>query len=109
MLYSRLQLRRAEENQMTTRLFLTFASLLLVASMVGCKKEDTSKPATSNTNRAAQSTPDQFAATRGIFAKNCQNCHGATGDGGPVKLEDGSRLNVPRLRQGHAVRHGDPD
>jgi len=31
------------------------------------------------------------------------------GKGGPVKLEDGTRLRVPSLREGHALRHPDSD
>jgi len=41
--------------------------------------------------------------------KNCKECHGEKGDGGPVKLEDGTRLKVPSLREGHALRHPDSD
>jgi len=46
---------------------------------------------------------------RELFAKNCQKCHGSTGTGGPVKLEDGTKLKVPSLREGHALRHPDSD
>ena len=46
---------------------------------------------------------------RELFAKNCQKCHGPTGTGGPVKLEDGTKLKVPSLREGHALRHPDSD
>jgi mono/diheme cytochrome c family protein len=56
-----------------------------------------------------KSTPDPMAATRGLYAKNCQECHGAKGDGGPVKLQDGTKLKVPSLREGHALRHPDSD
>src|SRR5262245_17686960 len=55
------------------------------------------------------STPDPAAATRGIYAKDCQECHGVNGHGGPVKLEDGTKLKVPSLREGHALRHPDSD
>jgi mono/diheme cytochrome c family protein len=44
-----------------------------------------------------------------VFAKNCQSCHGVEGKGGPVKLEDGTRLRVPSFREGHALRHPDSD
>ena len=60
-------------------------------------------------NSGAQSTPDEFAATRAVFDKNCKGCHGDTGAGGPVKLPDGTRLKVPSLREGHALRHPDSD
>ena len=58
---------------------------------------------------AATATPDAFANVRGIFVKDCQNCHGVDGVGGPVKLEDGKTLKVPSFRAGHALRHADSD
>jgi mono/diheme cytochrome c family protein len=67
------------------------------------------KSATAPTRRQPSATPDPFAATRAVFAKNCQQCHGESGTGGPVKLEDGTRLKVPSLREGHALRHPDSD
>src|SRR5213083_165640 len=60
-----------------------------------------------NNNSGAQSTPDEFAATRAVFDKNCKGCHGDTGAGWPVKSPDGTRLKVPSLREGHALRHPD--
>ena len=83
------------------------AALLL---MTGCQPiAEHSGTNSANNNSAAQSTPDQFAATRAVFEKNCKRCHGETGSGGPVKLEDGTRLKVPSLREGHALRHPDSD
>src|SRR5262249_16100148 len=78
------------------------------AFVIGCHTDKTNAPSNTSANRAT-STPDQFAATRGLFAKNCQNCHGANGQGGPVKLDDGTKLKVPSLREGHALRHPDSD
>lgn len=76
-----------------------------------CSKQTGPTMTNRNTNAATASsaTPDPFAATRGVFAKNCQSCHGVDGKGGPVKLEDGTRLKVPSLREGHALRHPDSD
>ena len=83
------------------------AALLL---MTGCQHiAEHSGTNSANNNSGAQSTPDQFAATRAVFEKNCKRCHGETGNGGPVKLEDGTRLKVPSLREGHALRHPDSD
>ena len=79
--------------------------------MCGCSNQ----PTTSNTETkaspvaAATATPDAFAGVRGIYAKDCQNCHGVDGLGGPVKLEDGKTLKVPTFRAGHALRHTDSD
>jgi mono/diheme cytochrome c family protein len=76
-----------------------------------CSKQTNPTTTNRNTNAAVASsaTPDPFAATRGVFAKDCQSCHGIEGKGGPVKLEDGTRLRVPSLREGHALRHPDSD
>ena len=81
--------------------------MLLIAA--ACKQQSTTAPSNTSTNRGASSTPDQFANARALFAKDCQSCHGANGAGGPVKLEDGTRLKVPSLREGHALRHPDSD
>src|SRR5437762_14224290 len=46
-----------------------------------CNKQTTTAPATNaNTATKSEATPDPFAATRGVFAKNCQSCHGVEGD-----------------------------
>jgi mono/diheme cytochrome c family protein len=85
---------------------IPFALLLLT----GCQSD---KPAnTPNTNgnsTTAKATPDEFAATRALYEKNCKLCHLANGEGGPVKLEDGTKLKVPSLREGHALKHPDSD
>ena len=90
------------------------ASLLIILTTIfitSCSNQTTPTSTTrpsANSNTAA-ATPDPFAATRGVFAKECQSCHGVDGKGGPVKLEDGTRLRVPSLREGHALRHPDSD
>lgn len=91
--------------------FLSSLTLLLLT----CACNQSSTPAVSNSSNTSgnssgpAATPDPFAAARGVFAKNCQTCHGPIGAGGPVKLEDGTKLKVPNLREGHAVRHPDSD
>src|SRR5215813_5600024 len=80
--------------------------------VIGAACSKSPAPPTNNStanNQVSNATPDPFAATRGVFVKNCQNCHGPTGAGGPVKLEDGTKLKVPSLREGHALRHPDSD
>ena len=78
--------------------------------MCACSNQPTT---TTNTETkaapAATATPDAFANVRGIYAKDCQNCHGVDGVGGTVKLEDGKTLKVPSFRAGHALRHTDLD
>src|SRR5256886_2917102 len=82
--------------------------VLLALSAAGCPS--TTKTTNGNTTRpAAPATPDAFAASRAVYMKNCKECHGENGDGGRVKLEDGTKLKVPSLREGHALRHPDSD
>ena len=88
-------------------IFITIAALFLVAA---CKTAQTiNSPVASKSSPAAQSTPDPFAVGRASFEKNCKQCHGANGEGGRVKLEDGTKLKVPSFREGHALRHPDSD
>src|SRR5881275_2231601 len=93
---------------MTRRLAITIIGLSLLAA-TACKQQSTTTSSNPTAKPGASSTPDQFANVRGLYAKDCQNCHGAKAEGGPVKLEDGTRLKVPSLREGHALRHPDSD
>src|SRR5437660_4600236 len=93
---------------MTRRLAITIIGLSLLAT-TACKQQSTTTSSNTTAKPGASSTPDQFANARGYYAKDCQTCHGANGEGGPVKLEDGTRLKVPSLREGHALRHPDSD
>jgi mono/diheme cytochrome c family protein len=86
---------------------LMMAALLLL--MAACQTDKTVNTPTANKTPAPPSTPDQFAPMRASFEKNCKLCHGANGEGGPVKLEDGTKLKVPSLREGHALKHPDSD
>jgi cytochrome c550 len=92
------------------QLGLLVVAILLFA--VACSKTDS---ATTNQSRpAGPSSPanasqDEFAAIRIVFKKECVSCHGDDGSGGPVKLEDGTTLKVPSLREGHALKHKDEE
>ena len=93
---------------MTTRSSIVVVAGLLLLIAIACKTNQTSSlPASNNNHPVSQSTPDQFAAIRPIYEKECKSCHGETGLGGPVKLDDGSKLKVPSLREARAVRHED--
>ena len=101
---------------MNHRLLILFAVAIFlpVLFITGCNKggiapmaknDDRQAPATAT----ATATPDEFASARAAFDKNCKSCHGERGQGGPVKLEDGTKLKVPTLCEGHALRHPDSD
>lgn len=100
---------------MIRRHVLVLFAAAAFAAASGCKNEQTTTTTNNgngngNANRvASSSTPDEFAAVKVIYTKDCQECHGANGDGGPVTLKDGSKLKVPTLRAGHALRHKDEE
>ena len=80
----------------------------LTIFLIGCgsvsDKRRTSGPlATPATSTAANSKE------RELFSKNCVVCHQAKGEGGTVKLEDGTKLKVPSLKAGRTIRHSDKD
>jgi len=56
----------------------------------------------------ANVTPDEFAAARANFQKNCSACHGPDAKGGPVTVQ-GKKLKVPSMTEGHALKHSDED
>ena len=76
----------------------------------------TETPTTTNTNTsragaspaapAATATPDPLATARANFAKHCEPCHGPTGEGGLVKVEN-KQIKVPSLKSDHAIKHTD--
>ena len=57
---------------------------------------------------AATATPDEFAAARANYKKNCESCHGEKAEGGIVKV-DNKKLKVPSLKTAHAIHHPDAD
>ena len=89
--------------------------LFAIAALVfatACKTEIASNRSNANSKGAtpqSQGTPDHFAAVRTIYEKDCRECHGQKGEGGPVTLKDGTRLKVPSLGTGHALRHSDAE
>src|SRR5437868_13989193 len=93
---------------MMVRSLVLSVVLLLVLYDAGCTAT-TQITSTNTSTPGPTATPDAFAASRAIFMKNCKECHGEKGAGGPVKLEDGTRLKVPSLREGHALHHPDSD
>lgn len=78
----------------------------------GCSQTGNSNVTTApaaTASQAATATPDEFASTRANYAKDCASCHGDEGKGGIVKTTEGTRLKVPSLREGHALKHDDDD
>jgi mono/diheme cytochrome c family protein len=90
-------------------LVLVAAAALLFLAACQTDKTVTTPNANNNNSATTKSTPDEFATARVSYEKNCKLCHGANGEGGPVKLDDGTKLKVPSLREGHALRHPDSD
>jgi mono/diheme cytochrome c family protein len=93
---------------------LCILALLIVYAVFvvsGCStpaNENVNKdPATTTTPLVkATATPDEFAVARANYAKHCSACHGDEGKGGLVKVAN-TKLQVPSLREGHAVQHPD--
>jgi mono/diheme cytochrome c family protein len=92
--------------RMKRQSFLVIIIVLLL--MTACQKVMVPTPANNNSSTST-STPDEFAAARASYDKNCKSCHMANGEGGTVKLDDGTKLKVPSLREGHALKHPDSD
>lgn len=84
-------------------------------ALVGIACTETATPTNTATPRSATTpTPapaasvDEFAAARANFAKNCEGCHGPTGEGGVVKM-DNKQIKVPSLKADHAIKHTDAE
>lgn len=80
--------------------------LTLIASgfLAGCA----SAPPT-NQSPAPASTPDELASARATYAQFCIRCHKPDGSGGIFELEDGTKLKVPSLSAGRALKDSDKE
>jgi mono/diheme cytochrome c family protein len=75
---------------------------------------ETATPTNTSTPRAAASpaapapaaSVDPLATARANFTKNCEPCHGPTGEGGLAKV-DNKQIKVPSLHSDHAKKHPD--
>lgn len=84
----------------------------LVVFVVACNKtvnENANNGAAASPLTKATATPDEFASARVNYAKDCTACHGPEGKGGLVKTPDDTKLKVPSLTEGHALKHLDED
>jgi mono/diheme cytochrome c family protein len=88
---------------------LVVAGLSLFALACAGPASDTvnkSQPAAPPSAPAATATPDVLAAAQTNYDKHCTSCHGDTGEGGLVKVDD-KKIKVPSLTKGHALTHTD--
>lgn len=91
-------------------LVLTCIAITLIAT--ACT--ETATPTNTSTPTAAGSPApaaptaptDPLAAARANYAKNCEACHGPTGEGGLVKVEN-KQIKVASLKAEHAIKHTD--
>jgi mono/diheme cytochrome c family protein len=100
------------ETLMTMRYAIALVAAAGFLFVAACKNQPTNTAVNTspNSNRAtSQSTPGEFGFANKIYEIDCKECHGQNGEGGPVKLKDGSKLKVPTLREGHALRHTDAE
>lgn len=85
-------------------------------TLVGVACTETATPTNSSTpGRSASPTAaaptasvDEFANARTNYGKNCEGCHGPTGEGGLVKV-DNKQIKVPSLHAEHAIKHTDEE
>ena len=89
-------------------IILTIVSLAIACNTTSTLTTNQSQPSASPATAAATATPDEFAAVRMNFVKNCAVCHGEKAEGGRVEIE-GRKLKVPNLREGHALHHPDEE
>jgi cytochrome c551 len=86
----------------------TTVAFVVIACNQATETTNTNRPATAPSPTTASATPDELAAARLNFQKNCQACHGETGEGGVVTIE-GKRLKVPSYKAPHALKDSDED
>ena len=89
-------------------LALTFVAFALVISACTETATNTSTPRAAGSPAAPSpaASVDPFATARANFAKNCEPCHGPTGEGGLAKVEN-KQIKVPSLHAAHAKKHTD--
>ena len=93
------------------RIALALTCIAISLVIAACTETATPTNTSTNTTRPAAppaptATPDELAAARVNYAANCEACHGPTGEGGLVKV-DNKQIKVPSLKADHAVKHTD--
>jgi len=79
-------------------------SLVIIACTENASPTNSARPTTASPPANAASPVDEFATARANYQKNCEGCHGETGEGGLVKVEN-KRIKVPSLKADHAIKH----
>jgi mono/diheme cytochrome c family protein len=101
-------------NQIGESMNLKGSTAVVVAfALLGlsCASETTNRNAETPQQPAAASPTamvDELAVANEQFQKHCVGCHGEKGEGG-TKTVEGRKLEVPSLREGHAVEHSDQE
>lgn len=93
-------------------LALTCVAIALLS--IACT--ETATPTNTNTSGTAATpvTPspspsiDPLGIARANYAKNCEPCHGESGTGGLVKV-DNKQIKVASLKADHAIKHTDDE
>ena len=94
-------------KQILFALFCVAVVLVVTACTESATPTNTSTPGSAAASPAASApAADQFAAARATYTKNCEPCHGATGVGGLVKVED-KQIKVPSFKSERAMKHTD--
>ena len=87
--------------------FISATTLSAIAcGSAGTEETNSTRPAGSPAANTPATTPDELAAARINFQKNCVTCHGEKAEGGRKEVE-GKRFKVPSLHEGHALEHSD--
>ena len=81
-------------------------SLIIIACTEKAPATNSARPTAASSPANAASPVDEFATARANYQKNCEGCHGETGEGGLVKVEN-KRIKVPSLKADHALKHTD--
>jgi mono/diheme cytochrome c family protein len=88
---------------------VTLACISIALVLAACT-ESTPTPTTNQPTPTTAASPakpvDEFAAARANFQQHCEGCHGESGEGGLVKV-DNKQIKVPSLKSDHAVKHTD--
>jgi mono/diheme cytochrome c family protein len=85
---------------------LTLLASILAVFAFACARQSTQPTTNTPTAVSPTASVDEFAAAKANYAKLCMDCHGKTGDGGTVQI-DNKNLKVPSLKTGHALTHTD--